>query len=114
MKGENTFEDDDWVIIKKFSWREKTKVRGNAIKVDVKGQSGAEAVIDMADLQFYSVVYGIKDASFMKSIRQKNGHIKIDDKIEFINNDVEHDYDPIFKEINKFNNLDDLKAMQKK
>lgn len=104
LKGIPGFKDDDWAVIKKFSFREKTKLRGKAISVGADNQT---PVVDFGELQFWTVIYGIKDASFLK------GKIDTEDKVKYFESVFEGG-DHLFNEVNQFNNLIQLQVMQKK
>jgi len=100
---ESGFQVDDWAIIKKFTYRERTRLTGKFLSLDLNNKPK----INVGQLQFYSVVYGIKDASFLK------GKTTTEDKLEFLENTTA-DLTLIFKEISLLNKLENLQVMLKK
>lgn len=110
LKGVPGFQEDDWIVIKKYSFRQKTRLRGKSIFLNEDNKPR----VDFGELQFWATVYGTKQASFLKG---KDGKVLIDPSTEQKRdyyNDMMEGGDFIFKKISKFNNLEDIQVMQKK
>ena len=97
------FQEDEWAIIKKFTYRERTKLTGKGVSLDENNKPE----IDVGQMQFYAVVYGLKDASFL------NGKTSTDDKVNYFENSTRN-YLTLFKEISNLNNMDNMQALLKK
>jgi hypothetical protein len=103
LKGVAGFQENDWAIIKKYTYRERTKLSGKSVFLNEKNLPQ----VDVGKLQFYAVVYGLKDASFL------NGKTSTEDQIEFLNNSTQN-FHIIFNKISKLNNLNEMQVMLKK
>ena len=102
--------EGSWAVIKKFSGGEQARIKSAAfeVKVDLKtGSAEQTGKIDMFKMQMNMLVYGVKEASFLKP------GMTPEQRWKYYDEDIDGDaFNFLFQVINKFNAPSE--ALQKK
>lgn len=103
--------EDDVFVIKKFSFKERLKLKQKSMRISLDPVSGKQdGFIDLAELQKWTVIYGIKKCPLFAEDATEDVKEKALLKDSFPASAGEY----LFQQINEFNNFADIKNLQKK
>ncbi|MFZ5988883.1 MAG: hypothetical protein ACOYWZ_17395 [Bacillota bacterium] len=94
---------EDAIVIKKFTYGDKSKLAGKCAKLDLKNPNSVD--IDIGEYKIWAIVYGVEKAPFFG--------VGID-KYKAVENLPAETGDFLFNEVTQYNNLGDISELKKK